>query len=78
MALFAHTGYLRYFDSTAFTHLHGPGDPSPYSGIYKCVACGHEVACAAAQSLPKIAHPQHPADRTIEWRMIVYAQMNSP
>lgn len=77
MALFSYTGYLRYFDSTAFTNVHGPGDPAPYSGIYKCESCGHEVAIPATNPLPKMTHPRHSIESPIEWRLIVYAQHNS-
>ena len=76
MALFAHTGYLRHFDSPAFIKVHGPGDLAPYTGIYKCESCGHEIANSESQPLPKLAHLGHPTDSPISWRLIVYAQQN--
>lgn len=74
MALFAHHVHLEHFQSTAFAKVHGPGDPTPYAGIYKCEACGHEIVSAVSNPLPGQTHPKHPADGVIAWRLIVYAQ----
>jgi len=35
-----------------FDAIHRPGQPTPYSGIYKCISCGFEVASTKNHPLP--------------------------
>ena len=55
MAHFKYQKYLQSNNSEAFDAIHTPGTVTPYSGIYKCVACGLEIVSEAAKPLP----PQH-------------------
>ncbi|QJP13945.1 hypothetical protein G3545_09960 [Starkeya sp. ORNL1] len=52
-----------------------PGAVTPWSGIYRCMGCGAEVASIEGQPLPGEDDHQHaPGDPgEVRWRMIVAA-----
>ena len=76
MALYKYDVYLECHESEAFDRLHGPGDVTPHSGIYRCEGCGLEIASSIGYPLPSQNISQHdPAIHgAIRWRMIVHAQ----
>jgi hypothetical protein len=74
MATYKHPDYLTKIDHSAFDGTHKPGAVAPYSGIYRCMGCGSEVASNEGQPLPPQNHNQHPThDGAISWKLIVYA-----
>jgi hypothetical protein len=51
---------------------HGPSDPVPMSGIYKCQGCKKEVTCNEGDKFPPQNHHQHTeAQGPIRWRLNV-------
>ncbi|PYL04035.1 MAG: hypothetical protein DME32_02645 [Verrucomicrobia bacterium] len=74
MAIYKYVGFIGKFDLTAFDQLHDPGDRTPFSGIYRCEACGHEDACNTGDPLPPENHAQHnPNQGAVKWRLTVFA-----
>jgi hypothetical protein len=72
MALYKHIGFLEVSTHVAFDQLSAPGTAAPYPGVYRCQACGHEIAIAAGHVLPPQNHHQHTAlQGPIQWRLIV-------
>jgi hypothetical protein len=75
MALYKNDQYLGRSDSDAFDVVHTPGTSTPHSGIYRCTACGDEIASNAGNPLPPQNHRQHsPQQGQIRWKLLVYAQ----
>lgn len=59
----------------AFDKKHAPGSSAPHPGIYRCTACGDEIAIAGGHTLPPQNHRQHnPNAGKIEWQLLVYPQ----
>ncbi len=77
MANYKYESILKKIDSTDFDKLHTPGTATPYSGIYRCEACGHEIISTYSHPLPPQNHAQHPAGKPIQWRLTVCALHNS-
>ncbi len=74
MAWYKHAQYLVNKTSDAFDTLHAPGTATPYSGIYRCEGCGHELVSEEKKPLPPQNHRQHePRHGAIRWRLIVFA-----
>jgi hypothetical protein len=72
MALYKNGNFLQRSDDASFNQIHHPGAPTPYSGIYRCVACGHEIAETRPRTLPPQNHHQHGADQgPIRWQLVV-------
>lgn len=45
---------------------------TPYSSIYRCEACGHEILSTKGAPMPSAAHHQHSYNQeAIRWRLIV-------
>jgi hypothetical protein len=64
--------YLTQEQGGEFDAVHGPGQPTPYSGIYRCEVCGLSVTSVLGHPLPPQNHHQHPnAFAQIQWRLIV-------
>jgi hypothetical protein len=75
MAQYKNSQYLSSSSDSAFDTLHNPGASTPYSGIYRCEGCGHEVASNAGNPLPPQNHHQHTTTQgSIRWRLIVKTQ----
>lgn len=75
MALYKHSRYLHLSQHASFDSIQAPGTTTPYSGIYRCEGCGHEIASNAGNPLPPQNHHQHtPSQGTIRWRLVVFAQ----
>ncbi len=77
MALYKHNRYASASQSDAFDVTHNPGATTPYSGIYRCDNCGHEIVSEEGKPLPPQVHTKHPTDKPIKWRLIVFAQHNT-
>lgn len=74
MALYKDARYLAQNNDVAFDKEYNPGDITPFSGIYRCMGCGHEIVSEENNPFPPQNHHQHtPAQGKIRWRMVVYA-----
>jgi hypothetical protein len=75
VALYKYAHFLKKSDHQAFDSLTKPGATVPYSGIYRCEGCGHEIVSTYGHVMPPQNHHQHTsAQGTIRWRLIVFAQ----
>jgi hypothetical protein len=57
-----------------FNAAYKPGDPAPFSGIYRCIYCGLEATSEVGNQLPTQHDQVH--NNTwlpIQWRLIVKA-----
>jgi hypothetical protein len=73
MAIYKYVQFVTKSDDKAFDELHSPGVSAPYSGIYRCHVCGHEIAIAGGHILPPQNHHQHnPGAGQITWRLTVH------
>jgi hypothetical protein len=66
-------------DNAAFDAEYTPGDPTPVSGIYRCVSCGFEAVSTETHPLPptKIC-PNHAANwkcqhGPVRWQLVAAA-----
>jgi hypothetical protein len=74
MAEYKYSAYLSVDTSAEFDKTHSPGTPAPFSGVYRCMGCGREVASNVGQPLPPQNHHQHStAQGAITWRLVVWA-----
>lgn len=72
MALYKYADFLAASTDDAFDRLCAPGSAARCPGIYRCHACGHEIAIAWNHVLPSQNHHQHsPGAGSIQWRLIV-------
>jgi hypothetical protein len=72
MALYKYQVFLEKSEDEAFDQLIVPGTAAPWPGIYRCHACGHEIATAATHALPPQNHHQHkPGVGPIQWRLVM-------
>jgi hypothetical protein len=57
---------------SAFTTITPAGHTAPYSGLYRCVGCGHIVVSTAGNHMPPQNHPQHSVSQgAIRWELVV-------
>src|SRR5450830_1152460 len=55
-----------------FDELTSPGEAVPYSGIYRCDGCAHEIVSTEGHVMPPQNHHQHSSEQgAIRWRLIV-------
>jgi hypothetical protein len=74
MAMYKEAEYLTKSGDVAFDKDHRTGTPTPFSGVYRCIRCGREVVSTQSHPMPPQNHHQHtPAQGTILWRLIVFA-----
>jgi hypothetical protein len=74
MAWYKYDQYLTKSDSGDFDKEHTPGTEAPFSGIYRCMGCGSEVASNQKEPLPSQNHSQHSTSQgSIRWKLVVYA-----
>ena len=72
MALYKNGNYLQQSTHAVFDTFTGPGQSTPYSGIYRCEGCAHEIAANQGNPMPPQNHHQHTsAQGTVRWRLIV-------
>ncbi len=75
MAQYKYGAYLNQSDHQAYDTLHKPGETCLDSGIYRCEACGDEIASNKGNPFPPQNHHQHSSGLgTIRWKLIVFAQ----
>ncbi len=75
MAQYKYGQHLKQADNSAYDARHAPGSVAANPGIYRCVACGDEIAIAKGHTLPPQNHHQHnPSAGKIEWQLLVFAQ----
>ncbi|MFL5741467.1 MAG: hypothetical protein ACJ75B_14680 [Flavisolibacter sp.] len=74
MAFYKHGSYLGQQFDASFDQTFHPEAETPYSGIYRCEGCGHEIAAVRAHRLPPQNHHQHTIyDGSVRWKLIVKA-----
>jgi len=72
MALFKYSNLFQKSNHRAFDEIHAAGSTVPYSGIYRCVGCGHEVSSTFNHTLPPQNHHQHTYQQgAIRWQLVV-------
>ncbi len=75
MALYKYDKYLEKADQPEFDTLHKPGENCPHSGIYRCEACGDEIASNKDNPFPPQNHHQHVEKLgDIRWKLIIISQ----
>jgi hypothetical protein len=75
MAQYKYGQHLKQKDHSAYDTKYSPGQEAINPGIYRCVACGDEIAIAKGHTLPPQNHHQHkPGAGKIEWQLLVFAQ----
>jgi len=74
MAFFKNKEFLQYSDDKFFDEFTAARFIAPASGIYRCRACGYEIATAQGRTLPMQSHDRHPLDKPIHWQLIVAAK----
>lgn len=73
MALYKDPSRLVSSSDPAFDQIHTPGAKTPFSGIYECTGCGHEIGSIEGHPLPPQNHHQHVTANPVRWKLIVYA-----
>lgn len=74
MALYKYGQFLQQENHTAFDGQIPPGTAAANPGIYRCTACGDEIAIAKGHTLPPQNHHQHTYGLgAIRWQLIVCA-----
>jgi hypothetical protein len=72
MPLYKYSTFLFQVEHAEFDKLYSPGARTPWSGIYKCHGCGHEVVHTTDKPLPPQNHHQHNRNQgAIQWRLVV-------
>ena len=72
MATYKDSRYLQPSNDVAFDQIHTASTVTPYSGIFRCEGCGHEVVSTRGYPLPPQNHHQHSVlQGAIRWRLIV-------
>lgn len=75
MAFYKYSQFLAKSDHDAFDKVYAPASRTPYSGIYRCEGCGHEVTSVYDHPLPPQNHHQHTyVQGTIRWRLVACDQ----
>lgn len=72
MVLYKYSNHLHEAASDEFDKIFDPGDRVGWSGIYRCINCGHEAVHTNEKPLPPQNHHQHrPSQGRIQWKLIV-------
>lgn len=74
MAEYKYKENLSQSSSAAFDTRYAPGSRIENAGIYRCTACGDEIALPKKQPLPDHKHAAE--EGKVEWKLLVYAQPN--
>ncbi len=70
MVLYKYGKYFEQSDHQAFDTIYNAGGAVPYSGLYRCEGCGHEIVSTYGNTLPPQNHHQHsPSQGLIRWRL---------
>ncbi len=74
MATYKYGHYLNQTNHEAFDTEYGPGKTVPWSGIYRCMGCGWEIAANESTPFPPQNHHQHSvAQGSVRWKLVTYA-----
>lgn len=74
MAIYKYARYIEQLLDAEFDIVHKPSTATPYSGIYRCLGCGHEDVSTQGHPLPPQNHHQHTQQQgAIRWRLVVAA-----
>ena len=73
MAMFKDEGHLWPSTCDVFEDDHPAGGEAPWTGIYACRECNHEIVSSEGAPLPPAHHHHHASGRPIRWKLIVYA-----
>jgi len=77
MAQYKYREHLIQSSSAAFDTRHAPGTVASNPGIYRCPACGDEIAVAKGNRLPPQNHHEHePGVGKVEWQLLVFAEQS--
>ena len=72
MAEYKYPQFMIASNNPAFDQLYNPGAVTPYSGIYRCRGCGHEITHVSGRALPPQNHHVHQANQgPIQWFLAV-------
>jgi len=72
MALYKYAQFIEQSDHKAFDTITPVSQAAPFSGIYRCEGCGHQIVSTEGHHLPPQNHPQHSSSQgAIRWRLIV-------
>lgn len=72
MAIYKYPNAVTQISGAAFDEALQPGFRIIYSGIYRCVVCGDEIAANKGDPLPPQNHHQHrPGLGPIRWQLTV-------
>ncbi len=75
MALYNNGSYLKQAApgpvAAEFNKVFKPGDQTTWSGIYRCVNCGHEVVHTHDRPLPPQNSHVHRTLLPIRWQLVV-------
>jgi hypothetical protein len=75
MVLYKYSTHLYQYDGAGveeFDKVYEPGVKTTWSGIYRCIACGHEGVHTKDKPLPSQHHHQHkPGQGKIQWKLVV-------
>lgn len=73
MPIINNLAYFKKSDRIDFDTLHNPGDPAPYSGIYRCEICGLEATSEEDKPLPPGRSHNH-SSKAVIWRLVAQAK----
>lgn len=72
MAQYYDASFLIQSQHVNFDNRYAPGAVALTSGIYRCKACGREIAIAKGQALPSRNEHEHPFEfGPVSWQLIV-------
>jgi hypothetical protein len=79
MAKYKYLTNLSPSTDNEFDKLFSPSDRVWWSGIYRCVVCGHEVLHTNDKPLPPHDHhPHNPNQGKIQWQLLVTDYSGQP
>jgi hypothetical protein len=75
MAIYKYSTHLHQYSGQnegEFDKIYEPGSRSAWSGIYRCIVCGHEAVHTIDKSLPPQNHHVHKSGHgKIQWKLVV-------
>ena len=77
MAMFNKESHLWKSTCDVFDDEHPAGTIAPWTGIYSCHACNHEIASNEGDRLPATDYHYHASSQAIRWKLIVYADQRA-
>ena len=72
MAVYKNIDFLRHSTHLAFDTVAASGTVSPFTGIFRCLGCGREIAAATGTILPGEDHHMHRVEQgSVVWQLVV-------